>query len=102
MLDKVIFVGYAIFLFVGGYFGWKKGSMVSLAMATGSGLLMLLGVWLLTINPKGAYTFISFVTGFLAAVFVIRLVKTHNFMPSGMLLIITLAVFGFTLAQLKH
>jgi uncharacterized membrane protein (UPF0136 family) len=101
-MDKIIFIGYALFLFVGGYFGWKKGSTVSLAMSAASGLLMLLGVWLLTVNPRGAYTLISCVTGLLAAVFVIRLVKTHNFMPSGMLLLITLAVFGFTLVQLKH
>jgi uncharacterized membrane protein (UPF0136 family) len=101
MLDKIIFIAYALFLFVGGYFGWKKGSMVSLAMATGSGLLMLLGVWLMTINPKGAYIFLSCVTGFLCAVFLIRLVKTQNFMPSGMLLTVTLAIFIFTVFRHK-
>lgn len=101
-MDKIIFIGYALFLFVGAYFGWKKGSSVSLVAGLGSGLLMLLGLWLMTINPRGAYTFIACVTGVLAVVFIIRLVKTHAFMPSGMLLIITLAVLIFTLLRLPH
>jgi uncharacterized membrane protein (UPF0136 family) len=102
VLDKVIFVGYAVFLFVGGYFGWKKGSAVSLYMSGVSGLLMLLGVWLLTVNPKAATILIACVTGVLCLTFLIRLIKTQNFMPSGMLLILTLAVLVFTLVRFKQ
>ncbi|MBP6343528.1 MAG: TMEM14 family protein [Candidatus Omnitrophica bacterium] len=101
-MDKIVFIGYALFMFVGAYFGWKKGSSVSLAAGLGSGLLMLLGIWLMSINPRGAYIFISCLTGVLSAVFVIRLVKTQSFMPSGMLLIITLAVLAFTLFRLPQ
>lgn len=100
-MDKIVFIGYALFMFVGAYFGWKKGSSVSLAAGLGSGLLMLLGIWLMSINPRGAYIFISCLTGVLSAVFVIRLVKTQSFMPSGMLLIITLAVALFTVLRLR-
>ena len=84
MLDKIIFIAYAVFMLVGGYFGWKKGSSVSLVAGIGSSFLMFLGVWLMTINPRGAYIFISLVTGVLSVVFLIRLSKTHSFMPSGM------------------
>ncbi len=100
MIDKVVFIGYALFMLVGGYFGWKKGSSVSLMAGIGSSVMMLLGVWLMTINPKGAYIFLSCVTGILSVVFLIRLLKTQSFMPSGMLLIITVAVAIFTVLRL--
>lgn len=99
-MDKIVFIGYALFMFVGAYFGWKKGSSISMIAGLGSGLLMLLGIWLMSINPKGAYTFISCLTGVLSVVFLIRLLKTQAFMPSGMLLAITAAVFIFTLVTL--
>ncbi len=100
MVDKVIFVVYAIFMLVGGYFGWKKGSSVSLIAGIGSSVLMFLGIWLMGINPRGAYIFLSCVTGVLLVVFLIRLIKTQSFMPSGMLLIITFAVLAFAFIRL--
>lgn len=100
MLDKIVFIGYALFMLVGGYFGWKKGSSVSLVSGIGSSFLMFLGVWLMTINPRGAYIYLSCVTGVLSVVFLIRLMKTHSFMPSGMLLVVTLAILVFTLFRL--
>ena len=101
-MDKMIFIGYAVFLFVGAYFGWKKGSSVSLAAGLGSGLLMVFSLWLMTLNPRGAYVFIACLTGVLSIVFLIRLIKTHSFMPSGMLLVVTLGVLVFTLIGLKQ
>jgi uncharacterized membrane protein (UPF0136 family) len=99
-MDKIVFIGYALFMFVGAYMGWKKGSNISMFAGLGSGLLMLLGIWLLTINPRGAYIFISCLTGVLSTVFLIRLLKTQAFMPSGMLLAVTVAVMIFTLLTL--
>jgi len=92
---------YSLVLMLGGYFGFKKGSMISLAMGVGSGLLILLGLWLMNLNPKGAWIFLSCVNGFLVLTFLLRLVKTHAFMPSGMLLVLSLAVLLFCLARLK-
>lgn len=102
MTEKIVFIAYALFMFVGAFMGWKKGSSVSLVAGLGSGLMMLLGVWLMTINPRGAYIFISCLTGVLSVVFLIRLLKTQSFMPSGMLLIVTLAVLVFTLFRFKQ
>jgi uncharacterized membrane protein (UPF0136 family) len=101
MLNQIVLGAYGVFMMVGGYLGFKKGSTVSLAMGLGSGLLIFIGLWLLSVNPKGAWTFLSCLTGVLALTFVIRLVKTGAFMPSGMLLIITAAVFVFCLVHLK-
>ena len=100
-MEKIIYIAYALFMFVGAYFGWKKGSSVSLVAGLGSGCLMLLGLWLMTINPRGAYIFISCLTGVLSTVFIIRLMKTQSFMPSGMLLIVSLGVLAFTLLRLR-
>lgn len=101
-MEKIVFIGYALFMFVGAYFGWKKGSSVSMAAGLGSGLLMLLGIWLMTINVRGAYIFISFLTGVLSVVFVIRLVKTQIFMPAGMLLAVSVAVLLFAVLRMPR
>ncbi len=100
-MDKVILIAYGIFLIVGGYFGFKKGSMISLAMGVGSGLMVFLGIWLMTINPRGAWIFLSCLNGFLACAFLIRVVKTQAFMPSGMLLMFSTAVLVFCLLRLR-
>ncbi|MBI3602755.1 MAG: TMEM14 family protein [Candidatus Omnitrophica bacterium] len=100
MVDKIILIAYGIFLLVGGYFGFKKGSMISLAMGVGSGLLIFLGLWLMTLNPKGAWVFLSSVSGFLVLTFFLRVIKTQAFMPSGMLLGVSLLVLIFCLTHL--
>jgi uncharacterized membrane protein (UPF0136 family) len=99
-MDKIIIIGYALFLMIGGYFGFKKGSNVSLMMGLGSGLMMFLGLWLMTINPKGAWIFLSCMGGFLTLTFLLRLMKTGAFMPSGMLMVISLAVTIFFIIRL--
>ncbi len=101
MVNNIILIAYGLFLMIGGYFGFKKGSAVSLAMGLGSGLMILLGVWLMTINPKGAWIFLSCVSGFLVLTFLLRVLKTHAFMPSGMLLIVSLAMTIFCLLHLS-
>ncbi len=101
MSDKIILIAYGVFLLVGGYFGFKKGSMVSLVMGVASGLMIFLGLWLMTLNPKGAWVLLSSVSGLLTLTFLIRLIKTQAFMPSGMLLGVSLLVLIFCLAHLR-
>lgn len=102
MTDNLIFWGYAIFMFVGAYFGFKKGSKVSLIAGLASGVLVLVGIWLKAVNVKTGYMFLGGLTGILTIVFLMRLMKTKNFMPSGMLLIITLGVLAVTVIRLTH
>ena len=101
MLDKIVLIIYGVFLIAGGYFGYKKGSNVSLIMGVVSGLLIFLGLWLSTINPRGSWIFLSCITGLLSTVFLIRFIKTQTFMPSGMLFVITISVLIFCLTRLK-
>lgn len=90
-IQKVVFIAYALFLFFGALMGWKVGSKVSFIMGVASGILVLLGVYLMGINLKGGLTLLAVIGGILAVVFLLRLIKTHSFMPAGGLLIISLA-----------
>jgi uncharacterized membrane protein (UPF0136 family) len=100
MTADIILIAYGLFLVLGGFLGFKKGSKVSLIMGLSSGILVLLGVWFLTIDPQPAWIFLTCLNVLLAVSFALRLVKTRKFMPSGMLLSITLAVLIFCLAHL--
>ena len=101
MTDKIIILGYGVFLAVGAYFGWKAGSSKSLIMGLVSAALVFLGFFLTTTSPRNGYLLLAGVGGVLTIVFIMRLLATHKFMPSGMLLIITLAFLIFCISRLR-
>ncbi|OGX06134.1 MAG: hypothetical protein A2Z88_04400 [Omnitrophica WOR_2 bacterium GWA2_47_8] len=102
MLDKIIVTAYGLFLLSGAYFGWKAGSRVSLIMGIVSGILIFAGLYVMTaVNMKSGFWMLSIVSGFLAGVFLMRLLKTHQFMPSGMLLAISLIFLIFCLMRVS-
>lgn len=94
------FVIYGVLMFLGGIFGFvKAGSKASLIMGIISGILIFAGVALLGsayTTGRAVLTFTSFI---LSGVFGIRLFKTRKFMPSGMLLILSL-IASFLAVQL--
>ena len=100
MTTDIILIAYGLFLIIGGFFGFKKGSKISLIMGLSSGVLVLFGVWLLTFIPKVAWVFLICLSALLSVSFVSRLIKTSTFMPSGMLLLITLGILIFCVAHL--
>ena len=89
MSPQLVFIAYALFLFLGAYFGWKAKSKVSLIMASCSGVLVLIGVALLRVNYTLGLMLLTAVGVILSVVFLIRLIKTKKVMPSGMLLFVT-------------
>jgi uncharacterized membrane protein (UPF0136 family) len=97
--DQWVFVGYAIFLLVGAFFGFKAGSKVSLFAGTFSGLLVLFGVMLLGKDPRNGFLFLSILNGLLCVSFLMRLLKTKKFMPSGMLLTVSAGALVFSLLR---
>ena len=101
MNDKIIIIGYGLFLAVGAYFGWKAGSSQSLIMGLVSAALVFVGFYLTTSNPKIGFMMLSAIGGILTVVFVMRLLATHKFMPSGMLLIVTMGFLVFCLTRLR-
>lgn len=98
-LTQMIIIGYGGILLAGGYFGSKAGSKISLVMGGVSGLLAWLGVYLIRMNPKCGYSFLTVLSGFLSVIFLIRLWKTKKFMPAGMLFIINGGMFALSLLQ---
>jgi uncharacterized membrane protein (UPF0136 family) len=101
MTASIILTAYGFFLILGGFLGFKKGSKISLIMGLSSGILVFIGVWLLTFNPKTAWIFLICLNVLLSVSFISRVIKTRAFMPSGMLLLIVLAVLIFCLAHLS-
>ncbi len=87
-----VFVIYGILMLAGGIFGFTKaGSKVSLLTGIISGMLIFAGAAFL---GQGQYAVgravLAFTSFGLTGVFALRLVKTRKFMPSGMLLVLSL------------
>ena len=99
-MDQVIFGGYGLLLLTGAYFGGRAGSRVSVIMGIVSGVLVLAATAALGMNPKCSLLFLSAVAGILTAIFLMRLLKTHKLMPSGILFLVSLAVLGYSLRRL--
>ena len=88
-LTKIVLCLYGLILLVGGYFGYvKAGSKISLIMGIISGVLIFLGLFLTnTSSPSIGYVVLALTSSCLVGIFFMRLLKTHQFMPSGMLLL---------------
>lgn len=84
---------YAVLLIVGGVIGYTKaGSMVSLISGTVSGILLLIVTGVTWQNPKTGFMINAVIALLLAISFFVRFQKTGKFMPSGMLLAVSIVV----------
>ena len=100
---KVVLLIYGILMLGGGVMGYVKAhSKPSLIMGIISGILIFIGVYLLGSNAKTGMMLVTTVSGMLTIVFFMRLLKTHAFMPSGMLLLLSAGVLIFCLSQLHN
>ena len=99
-LPNIILIAYALFLFIGAFMGFKAGSKISLIAGVVSGCLVLLGTYFLGVNVRNGYIFLTVLNGLLTVVFLLRFLKTHSFMPSGMLLTASLIITVFCLVNL--
>lgn len=80
---------YGILSIVGGAIGYKQaGSQVSLISGFVSGLLLLVGAYLLFGGAPLGPLLSAIVTLLLVIVFTIRLAKTRKFMPAGLMIIV--------------
>jgi uncharacterized membrane protein (UPF0136 family) len=92
---------YGILSIAGGAIGYKQaGSQVSLISGFVSGLLLLIGAYLLFGGTPSGPAISGIVSLLLLIVFGVRLVKTKKFMPAGLMIIFgvfNLAALFFTL-----
>lgn len=82
---------YIVLLIVGGLFGYfKAGSKVSLVTSSISAAVLVLCALGIVFRPYMA----DVVMALLLIVFAIRLTKTKKFMPSGLMLVLTVATLA--------
>jgi uncharacterized membrane protein (UPF0136 family) len=90
MSNMVLWI-YIILLLVGGLIGFlKAGSKVSLIMSAAFAALLILTAVPWLFQPAFARGFANVLMAMLLVVFAIRLTKTRKFMPSGLMLLITI------------
>jgi uncharacterized membrane protein (UPF0136 family) len=93
----IVLLVYGVLMLVGGYMGSRAGSKVSLIAGGGSAVL-LIGAWLLTFAYRDGGLWVGTVVTLLLCVTLgRRLAVTRKFMPSGMLLGVSVLVLALLL-----
>lgn len=86
---------YIVLLLVGGMIGFlKAGSKISLITSAVSAALLVLSAMPGILAPTFRRNLADVIMAALLVVFAIRLTKTKKFMPSGMMLVLTLAALA--------
>ena len=98
---EYVLIAYGLFVEVGGFIGFVKSKSKASLIAGGiSGALLLLsgGLVLIGVAAGGYIGFV--VTLVLVVMFGMRLAKTKKFMPSGMMLAVSIVVAGVLASML--
>ena len=99
--SKIFLAVYGVLMLLGGYMGYiKAGSKISLISGILSGILIFVGIYLSASNHQLGLGIIAATSGVLILTFAIRFMKTKSFMPSGMLIILSLIALGIALREL--
>jgi len=94
---KIYFIIFGLLTIVGGVIGYaSKGSMASIVAGSISGILLLVGAFLLPNNATAGLAIAGVVSILLAGRFIPAFIKTSDFMPAGMMAI--LSVIGIVMA----
>ena len=100
-MAKIILAVYGVLMLGGGLMGYAKaGSTMSLIMGTVSAIVIFTGLYISKSNTNMGYGLISVMSALLVVTFTIRLVKTGSFMPSGMLVILSIIAVIISIKQL--
>lgn len=93
--SDLVFWVYVVLLLLGGLFGFYKGkSKVSLITSVVSAALLVLTTLRGIFEPAFARDLANLTMAALLVVFAIRLAKTKKFMPSGLMLVLTILVLA--------
>jgi uncharacterized membrane protein (UPF0136 family) len=86
---------YGVIIFVGGPMGYKMaGSVVSLVMGCGLGLLVIVGAALSRTNARLGFGIVGLAALIVLGVFILRYVETRKMMPAGMSIVLSLLMLG--------
>ena len=101
MSQSTILWIYIVLLLVGGLIGFlKAGSKVSLIAAAVSAALLVIASIPRLLQPGIREVLVQTILAALLVIFAVRLTKTKKFMPSGLMLVLTLATL--TLRHFLH
>lgn len=96
---KIYFILFGLLTIVGGVIGYaSKGSMASIIAGSVSGILLLVGAYLLGNNTTAGLAVVGIVSILLAGRFIPAFLKSGDFMPAGMMSI--LSAIGIVMAIL--
>ncbi len=96
---KIYFIVFGLLTIIGGIIGYaSKGSMASIIAGSVSGILLLAAAFLLPNNATAGLALAGIVSILLAGRFLPAFLKTGDFMPAGMMSI--LSVIGIIMAVL--
>lgn len=96
---KIYFIIFGLLTIVGGVIGYaSKGSTASIIAGSISGILLLVGAYLLPGNATAGLAVAGIVSILLAARFIPAFMRSGDFMPSGMMAI--LSAIGVVMAIL--
>jgi len=86
---------YIVLLLVGGLIGFFKAkSKVSLMTSTGFAVILILTAIPGILDPSLRGKLANIIMALLLVVFAVRLAKTKKFMPSGLMLVVTIAALA--------
>jgi len=98
---KIILWVYAILMLGGGIMGFMKaGSKISLIAGLISGLLVIIGLIISNTNAQLGIGIVAATSALLCISFLMRLLKTQSFMPSGMLLVLSVVALSVSVIHL--
>ena len=87
---KIILAVYGVLMLGGGFIGYAQaGSKMSLIMGFVSAAIIFAGLYLSRSNMRVGYRLVAAMSTLLTVTFLIRLMKTGSFMPSGLLAILS-------------
>ena len=96
---KIYFIIFGLLTIVGGVIGYaSKGSMASIVAGSISGILLLVGAFLLPDKAVAGLAIAGIVSILLAGRFIPAFMRSGDFMPSGMMAI--LSAIGIVMAIL--
>jgi len=91
VIGQWVLLGYALLMMLGGLMGFKAGSKVSLYAGLGSGVALFAALGATYYEMRIGLWAGCALAVILALTFGRRLAKTGKFMPSGMLLVVSIA-----------
>ena len=96
---KIYFIIFGLLTIIGGVMGYvRAGSMASIIAGSVSGILLLVAAYLMGINTVAGLALAAVVSILLAGRFVPAFIKNGEFMPAGMMSV--LSVIGIIMAIL--